>query len=136
MTGSEAPVGPAGPGLGDLQALEVARCPDCGRLSWYPRPVCVQCNGATQPWREYLPGRVYSVTEVHRTPAEFADFAPYSVALVTCDAQIQVLAQVRGARIDDRVIVGALEVPGHGLIPFAVGQAADVVASSHAAGGK
>jgi uncharacterized OB-fold protein len=46
--------------------LSVQRCQSCGRLQFYPRPVCVHCFGRRLEWHPISGrGRVLSFTFVH-----------------------------------------------------------------------
>jgi uncharacterized OB-fold protein len=108
-----------------LAPIEVARCESCRQISWYPRAVCVKCGSATAPSAEYLTGRVYSLTEVHRAPGDFRADAPYEVALIDCDEGIRVLARAPGTRIGMAVVVGTAVDGGKGE-PMPYAQPADV----------
>lgn len=56
-------------------------------------------------------GIVYSFTEVHIAPAEFADIAPYNVVLVQLnDAQVKVTTRIlEPIQIGDAVELDAIE---------------------------
>lgn len=77
---------------GDLLA---ARCRDCETCLLPPRPACYACGSrdlATE--RQPETGTVYSYTELVRPAPEFADEAPFTVAVVELDS---------GARLTSRV---------------------------------
>lgn len=64
--------------------LLVQRCTACGNLRWPPRAACADCGAARLGWTEVSGlGRVYTWTEVHRTPlAYFRSIVPYTVAVI------------------------------------------------------
>jgi uncharacterized protein len=64
--------------------LEMPQCANCGRLCWYPQPVCPNCWHDRFGWVE-LSGRarLYSYTVVHRAfDSNFTDAVPYLSAIV------------------------------------------------------
>ncbi|TSH93137.1 DNA-binding protein [Verticiella sediminum] len=85
--------------------LTTRRCTGCGKLHWYPRPVCPFCQGNTQ-WEALAgEGTIYSVSVTRK-----AGPIPYAIAYVTLDEDITVLTNIvdcelDGLRIGQRVRV-------------------------------
>jgi uncharacterized OB-fold protein len=108
------------PALGDqLKPLTVTLCPSCQAAYAYRRASCTRCGAATVQQELLLTGYVYSVTTVQRPPAGFESFVPYTVALVMCDLDVQVLAMTAGAQIGEDVVVGLADL-GEASVPFAL----------------
>jgi len=89
------------PGFFDALAdgrLLAARCTDCGARLLPPRPACYACGSRDlRVERQPETGRVISYTELHRPAPEFADLAPFTLAVVEFET---------GARL-----TGRLEAP-------------------------
>jgi uncharacterized OB-fold protein len=67
--------------------LRVQRCGGCGRLRFPPRPMCPWCQSLDAAW-ETMSGRgtIYSFVVSHPPLLpQFAEVAPYNVALVELD---------------------------------------------------
>ena len=80
--------------LGEAR-LELPRCTDCGRLSWYPKPRCPHCMSAALDWERLSGhGTVYSYTVNRRGYGEYADKSPYVIAYVELAEGPRVLAHV------------------------------------------
>ena len=78
--------------------LSYPRCPKCSTWHGYARPWCTRC--LHEPL-ELVPvsglGTVYAATVVHRPPQpSFADFVPYTYALVDLDEGIRVITMITG----------------------------------------
>jgi uncharacterized OB-fold protein len=86
------------PGFFDALADGVllgVRCTSCGKRLIPPRPACYACGSRDveiEPQPET--GTVVSYTEVARPPSEFADLAPFTVAIVELET---------GARLTGRL---------------------------------
>lgn len=75
--------------------LDVQRCQSCGRHVFYPRSLCPHCGGVDLEWVTVSGrGTVYSLTVVHRAPAEFQAEAPYVVALVELEEGVRMLTRL------------------------------------------
>ncbi len=83
--------------------LLVQECPQCGKLTFPPRPMCPSCRSLERGWRKAGGrGRVYSWVVVRRpSHPYFADKVPYVVVLVE---------MAEGFRV-----VGAIDAPPEGL---------------------
>jgi uncharacterized OB-fold protein len=103
-----------------LQTLIATVCESCGVTFSYHRDVCPQCGGVTTRVSGLWPGRVTSDTTVHRAPAGFESWTPYTVAFVLCDNGMRVLAVTSDATIDDHVVVGTLDIGDHHGVPVAI----------------
>ncbi len=81
------------------------RCQSCGKLHWYPRPVCPFCQGDTE-W-ETLSGRgeIYSVSVTRR-----AGPIAYAMAYVTLEEGITVLSNIVDCDLDTVRIGQAVQV--------------------------
>ena len=75
--------------------LRLQRCEGCGAAVFYPRAVCPHCFGAPLTWFTARgTGQVYSYTMVHRAFGEFADQAPFTVALVDLDEGVRMMTRI------------------------------------------
>ncbi|KQX95821.1 Zn-ribbon domain-containing OB-fold protein [Variovorax sp. Root473] len=75
--------------------LTTRRCQSCGKLHWYPRPICPYCQGDTD-WEALSGlGSVYSVS-VTRKAGPHA----YAIAYVTLDEGITVLSNIVDCDLD------------------------------------
>jgi uncharacterized OB-fold protein len=75
--------------------LVIQRCQDCHESIFYPRSVCPQCMSDRIDWIEASgKGTIYSFTVVHRAPAQFADSAPYVVALVDLAEGVRLMTNI------------------------------------------
>ncbi|MFC1642642.1 Zn-ribbon domain-containing OB-fold protein [Myxococcota bacterium] len=76
-------------------ALMGATCQKCGTLACPPRTLCTECNGRTsEPHRLSGLGKVYSYSTLLQGPNGFAEFAPYTVALIQLKEGPMVAAQL------------------------------------------
>ena len=75
--------------------LTSRRCQQCGKLHWYPRPICPFCQGDTE-W-ETLSGQgsIYSVSVTRRAGPQV-----YAIAYVTLDEGITVLTNIVDCDLD------------------------------------
>ena len=64
--------------------LRLPVCDDCGRVHFYPRPLCPHCWADAIGWTDASgEGTVYAQTTVHRAPSPaFEEDVPYIVAIV------------------------------------------------------
>ncbi len=75
--------------------LRLQRCTTCGMAVFYPRAVCPHCLAAPLTWfTAQGTGRVYSYTVAHRAYGEFADQAPFTVALVDLDEGVRMMTRI------------------------------------------
>lgn len=75
--------------------LRLQRCRACGLAVFYPRAVCPHCLGAELAWFTARgTGGVYSYTVAHRAFGEFADQAPFTVALVDLDEGVRMMTRI------------------------------------------
>lgn len=75
--------------------LTTRRCQSCGKLHWYPRPICPHCQGDTD-WEALSGlGSIYSVS-VTRKAGPHA----YAIAYVTLDEGITVLSNIVDCDLD------------------------------------
>jgi len=92
--------------------LLLQRCRDCGKVQFFPRPVCVECFSARLDWIEASgKGAIHSFTWMHvpRNPA-FRDEAPICYINVVLDEGVIVESRLVGdevgeVRLGDRVRV-------------------------------
>jgi uncharacterized OB-fold protein len=71
------------------------RCNSCGKLHWYPRPICPMCQGDTE-WENLSGlGVIYSVSVTRR-----AGPIAYAIAYVTLDEGITVLSNIVDCDLD------------------------------------
>ncbi len=76
-------------------SLKAEVCDNCGNTIFPPRDVCPHCAEQRQSWTN-LSGRgeVYSSTTMYNAPAGFAEYTPYTVALVKLAEGPMVTAQL------------------------------------------
>lgn len=76
-------------------ALLGSPCEACGSVACPPRRRCPQCNARTgEPRRLSGRGELYSYSTLLQGPDGFAEFAPYTVALVKLEEGPLVAAQL------------------------------------------
>ena len=79
-----------------------ARCKSCERLLVPPRPVCPDCYGSDMEWVELKgEGVVESYTIIHIAPPQFAQEAPYVVALVRLDEGVRLPGRLVGVKQEE-----------------------------------
>ncbi|MDT5086199.1 MAG: uncharacterized protein QOH54_5821 [Mycobacterium sp.] len=87
--------------------LRLQRCTGCGRAVFYPRVVCPHCFSDRLSWFVAAgSGTVYAYTVAHRPFGEFAEQAPFTIALIDLDEGPRMLSRIVGSgrcRIGDRV---------------------------------
>ncbi len=75
--------------------LTARRCQSCGKLHWYPRPICPFCQGDTA-WEDLSgQGEIYSVSVTRR-----AGPVPYAIAYVALDEGITLLTNIVDCDLD------------------------------------
>lgn len=76
--------------------LTTRRCQSCGKLHWYPRPICPYCQGDTE-W-ETLSGQgsIYSVSVTRKAGPHF-----YAIAYIALDEGITMLSNIVDCDLDD-----------------------------------
>ena len=78
--------------------LRLQRCEACGAAVFYPRMICPHCfSGAMRWFTAAGTGYVYSYTVAHRAFGDFADQAPFTVALVDLDEGVRMMTRIVGA---------------------------------------
>jgi uncharacterized protein len=87
--------------------LRLQRCTDCGRAVFYPRVVCPHCFSDQLSWFTASgTGSVYSCTVAHRPFGEYAEQAPFTIALIDLAEGPRMLSRITGSgpcRIGDQV---------------------------------
>ena len=104
--------------------LTVQKCQDCGKLQFFPRPVCLDCFSRNLGWHECKgTGRVYSFSIVN-VPADPAmrkyvqeTKTPFILAIVELDEKVRMLTEIIDCRPDEvklgaPVRVAFREIPG------------------------
>ena len=93
--------------------MSAQRCLDCGRLQYYPKPVCSRCLSRNMVF-EPLSGKgtVYSFTTVRRPEnPDFVDEAPYTFLDVQLEEGIRLVSRLADERDAEGLAIGdALEV--------------------------
>lgn len=87
--------------------LEAATCKSCGKTVYPARVVCPQCRG--EEWestRLSRSGKVVTSTVVHIAPDDFANEAPYAVAIVETPEGVRLMAQVTDCDDPSTVVPG------------------------------
>lgn len=76
-------------------ALIGETCDSCGTKLFPPRDVCLVCEAPAKELYTFTGvGEIYSYTTVYEAPAGFAEYAPYTVALVKLEEGPVVTAQL------------------------------------------
>ena len=76
-------------------ALIGETCDSCGTKLFPPRDVCLECEAPAKELYTFTGvGEIYSYTTVYEAPAGFAEYAPYTVALVKLEEGPVVTAQL------------------------------------------
>jgi len=75
--------------------LEAGRCRSCDNVVYPRRRICPHCHGVEwEPTRLSLHGEVVTSTVIHAPPDDFANEAPYAVALVETPEGARLMVQV------------------------------------------
>ena len=76
-------------------ALIGETCDSCGVKLFPPRDVCLECEAPAKELYTFTGvGEIYSFSTIYDAPAGFAEYAPYTVALVKLDEGPMVTAQL------------------------------------------
>jgi uncharacterized OB-fold protein len=79
--------------------LRLQRCEACGEAVFYPRAVCPHCFSGALTWFTAAgTGSVYSYTVAHRGFGDFAEQAPFTVALIDLDEGVRMMTRIVGTR--------------------------------------
>ncbi len=78
------------------ERLIVQSCRSCGHVQFYPRVLCVKCEGRDLDWADAEPvGEVHSFTIVHRAPTPaFKETAPYVLALIDLNGGFRMMMNI------------------------------------------
>lgn len=83
-------------------ALIGETCDSCGTKLFPPRDVCLECEAPAKELYTFTGvGEIYSYTTVYEAPAGFAEYAPYTVALVKLEEGPVVTAQLTDVAKND-----------------------------------
>ncbi|MGD9395914.1 MAG: Zn-ribbon domain-containing OB-fold protein [Candidatus Thorarchaeota archaeon] len=73
------------------------KCVDCGMVIAPPSGTCYECGSSNMKWAEVSgKGILVSFTVIHIAPDEFAEEAPYYVAIVELEEGTRVSARLLG----------------------------------------
>ena len=73
------------------------KCVDCGMVIAPPSGSCYGCGSSKMEWTEVSgKGKLVSFTVIHIAPDEFAEEAPYYIAIVELDEETRVSARLLG----------------------------------------
>ncbi|MFX1485062.1 MAG: Zn-ribbon domain-containing OB-fold protein [Promethearchaeota archaeon] len=73
------------------------RCTDCGAVIAPPSGSCYECGSNKMEWAEVSgKGKLVSFTVIHVAPPEFAEEAPYIVAIVELEEGTRVTSRLLG----------------------------------------
>ena len=73
------------------------KCVDCGMVIAPPSGSCYGCGSSKMEWTEVSgKGKLVSFTVIHIAPDEFADEAPYYIAIVELEEGTRVSARLLG----------------------------------------
>lgn len=92
--------------------MKIYKCNSCDYASVSSKYTCPKCRSSKLEAQEVSPeGTVFSFTDIHIAPAEFADIAPYTIALIQLDeADVKVTARMDGpVQIGDKANLERVE---------------------------
>ena len=95
-----------------MNGVNIYKCNTCDYHSMSTKYICPKCRkGKLGPLEVSPKGTVYSFTDIHIAPAEFADIAPYTVALIQLDdANVKVTVRMNDpVEIGDKVDLDKVE---------------------------
>jgi uncharacterized OB-fold protein len=73
------------------------KCTSCGAVHAPPIGTCYSCGGTEMTWTEVTgKGKLVSFTVIHVAPDEFAEEAPYFVAIVELEEGTRVTTRLKG----------------------------------------
>jgi hypothetical protein len=73
------------------------RCVDCGMIIAPPSGSCYGCGSSSMEWADVSgKGKLVSFTVIHIAPDEFAEEAPYIIAIVELEEGTRVSARLLG----------------------------------------
>ncbi|MFX1561165.1 MAG: Zn-ribbon domain-containing OB-fold protein [Promethearchaeota archaeon] len=73
------------------------KCVDCGMVIAPPSGTCYECGSGNMEWTEVSgKGKLISFTVIHVAPEEFAEEAPYYVAIIELEEGTRVSARLLG----------------------------------------
>lgn len=73
------------------------KCVDCGTIIAPPSGSCYSCGSSKMEWTEVSgKGKLVSFTVIHIAPDEFAEEAPYYIAIVELEEGTRVSARLLG----------------------------------------
>lgn len=93
-------------------SLELQKCPGCGKIRHYPRPVCDQCFSMEVEWiKASGRGKVFSWTVAHHPfhPGFKAEI-PYVLVTVELEEGVRMVSQLKGATAEEMKIGLPVEV--------------------------
>lgn len=85
--------------------LSTRRCQSCGKLHWYPRPVCPFCQGDTEWTTLSGNGSIYSVSVTRK-----AGRVPYAIAYIALDEGVTLLSNIVDCDLDTLAIGQRVQV--------------------------
>jgi uncharacterized OB-fold protein len=98
--------------------LVIQRCQACQQAIFYPRSLCPHCMSDQIAWIDASgTGTIYSFTVVHRAPAQFAEDAPYVVALIDLAEGVRLMSSVVDCAPSDVRIGARVEVTFDDVTP-------------------
>ncbi|MFW9769768.1 MAG: Zn-ribbon domain-containing OB-fold protein [Candidatus Thorarchaeota archaeon] len=81
----------------ELMQFKTYRCVDCGMIIAPPSGSCYDCGGRNMQWAEVSgKGKLVSFTVIHVAPDEFANEAPYFIAIVELEEGTRISARLLG----------------------------------------
>lgn len=92
--------------------MKIFKCNSCDYASVSSKYACPECRTGKFEAEEVSPkGTVFSFTDIHIAPAEFADIAPYTIALIQLEeANVKVTARMDNpVQIGDQVDLDKIE---------------------------
>ncbi|TFF91911.1 Zn-ribbon domain-containing OB-fold protein [Candidatus Thorarchaeota archaeon] len=73
------------------------KCVECGTVLGLPAGTCYSCGGSKMDWAEVSgKGKLVSFTVIHVAPDEFADEAPYFIAIIELEEGSRISARLSG----------------------------------------
>ncbi len=83
-----------------------AKCRNCGKIQFPPRPLCDRCLSSEFDWKEIgRTGKLLTYTIIHVAPAQFQSMAPYAVGIVQLEGGLKLPGMIRGMT-SDQIMIG------------------------------
>lgn len=81
--------------------LMAAKCDNCGKLLFPPKPVCTYCYSTDLKWTALKKiGKLLTYTIIHVAPTQFQSMAPYAVGIIQLEEGLRLPGMIRNVELD------------------------------------